>query len=363
MRILLFTTDYPPMKGGISVYCFELFRHLQKKGIKVSVRSIRSISLLKYIYSFIAVLWKCIFCKTDHIITAGWYPCGAIGWINSRITGVPFSIISFGSELNYQPGGMFRMVKLWLRNGFKKHIFKDAHAHIAISRYTSGLLEKIIQTDHSEIKTILPGVNTQFFYPGKPDQNILMKYGLKNKNFFLSVGRIVPNKGFQKVIEILPELIKTHPDLIYCIAGDGSVRNALQSMVTNAGLEESVIITGNISDNELLSLYRACEFIVVPSYHDLQKGIVEGFGLVILEANACGSAAIGSKFGGIPEAILDGSTGFLIEPESTSELRDKILKLLEDVNLRTNMKTRAQKWALEHDWSIVADKILEVITN
>ena len=101
----------------------------------------------------------------------------------------------------------------------------------------------------------------------------------------------------------------------------------------------SVIFTGYVSEDELIKLYGACDIVVLPSYTK-----AEGFGMVLLEAQACGTPVIGSNVGGIPCAIKDGETGLLVPPKDIGRLSQAITMLLADETLMRKMGLAGEKY-------------------
>src|SRR2546429_475170 len=122
------------------------------------------------------------------------------------------------------------------------------------------------------------------------------------------------------------------PSARYAVAGIGSRRSSLEGLVAELGLGDAVRLLGFVSDEDLPALYNAADLFVLASRrYDL---LVEGFGISIVEASASGLPVIGSRSGGIPEAIRDGETGFLVEPEDPAALAATAIRLLGDEGLR-----------------------------
>ena len=105
------------------------------------------------------------------------------------------------------------------------------------------------------------------------------------------------------------------PDLAYLVVGEGSMTERLWKLVSDLRLESTVLFTGGVSDDDVLEYYRTCDVYAMPNRTTV-TGDTEGFGLVFLEAGACGKAVIGGKAGGVPDAIRDGETGFLVDGTS-----------------------------------------------
>ena len=125
------------------------------------------------------------------------------------------------------------------------------------------------------------------------------------RSFYRSAGSY-PRKGQDMVIRALPKLLKRYPDLVYLIVGDGRYRQTLETLVGQAGVGDTVVLTGEVRDVPLQQIYALCDLFVMPSREQLDQCDVEGFGMVYLEANACGKAVIGGRSGGIADAIIDG---------------------------------------------------------
>lgn len=177
-------------------------------------------------------------------------------------------------------------------------------------------------------------VNRGFILPNSVDlgayrmaprnSELVVKYGLQDKRLLMTVGRLVSSeryKGFDEVIEALPALLRIHSDLAYLIVGEGNDRARLESKARQYGVADRVIFAGYISDAEKCDHYNLAEAFVMPS-----RG--EGFGIVLLEAMACGVPVVGSTLDGSREALRDGKLGVLVDPSNTQSVVDGILDAL-----------------------------------
>jgi len=172
---------------------------------------------------------------------------------------------------------------------------------------------------------ILPDcVDLSTFTTGEKSQSLLMRYGLEGRIVIITLGRLAAEeryKGIDEVLQILPSLAQAVPNIAYLVVGDGSDRARLEQKARQLGLEERVIFAGRISEEEKPDHYRLADAYVMPS-----SG--EGFGIVFLEALACGIPVIGSKIDGSRDALLDGRLGILVNPTDAAELRAAILQTL-----------------------------------
>jgi glycosyltransferase involved in cell wall biosynthesis len=172
---------------------------------------------------------------------------------------------------------------------------------------------------------ILPNsVNLTAFQPGPKSRKMLEQYGLTEAVVLMTVGRLDSKeryKGFDEVLELIPRLRKNIPNIKYLIVGDGPDRKRLEEKVRNLNITQEVIFTGYISEKLKADYYRLSDVFVMPSRK-------EGFGIVFLEAMACGIPVIGSISDGSSEALLDGKLGELVDPKDKKEIERTIYRVL-----------------------------------
>jgi phosphatidylinositol alpha-1,6-mannosyltransferase len=208
---------------------------------------------------------------------------------------------------------------------------------IAVSEWTKNLLtENSVNED--DVKVIHPGINFDDFNPteGRKEHR-----GEQLK--ILTVSRLHPVKNHKTVIDA----VESMDDIEYTIIGDGQKKDELVNYVQNKGIEDKVEFRGEITEN-LPEHYKEHDVFIMPSKF-------EAFGIVFLEANSLSLPVIGSNAGGIPSAIKDGETGFVIEPQPRNI--EKKLNELRDAEKRNEMAGNALKWAKDHDWSKIITKI------
>jgi phosphatidyl-myo-inositol dimannoside synthase len=146
------------------------------------------------------------------------------------------------------------------------------------------------------------------------------RWGLAGRRVLLTLARLEAReryKGIDEILDILPSLITEFPDLVYVIAGDGSDRARLESKVQTLGIGKRVVFTGYVPENDKRDLYRAAHVFAMPSHG-------EGFGIVFLEAMACGIPVVASTMDGSREAVRDGALGLAINPTDPAALRSAI---------------------------------------
>ena len=161
--------------------------------------------------------------------------------------------------------------------------------------------------------------------PGPKSDDLIDRYELGNGPVLMTMGRLVGRdrrKGFDRVLEAVPGLLKEYPDLMYLIAGKGPDRERLEIKATDLGIRDHVVFAGYVPESEKADHFRLADAYVMPS-----EG--EGFGLVMLEALACGIPAIGSTLDGTSEALQHGRFGAVINPADQKALVSAIRTVLD----------------------------------
>ncbi|MFB3134014.1 MAG: glycosyltransferase family 4 protein, partial [Rhodothermales bacterium] len=191
-------------------------------------------------------------------------------------------------------------------------------------------------------------------------QDLRDELGLNHQKVVLTISRLVPRKGIDTVLRALPQVAHQIPDVRYLIGGSGPDRDRLEALSRELHLSDRVQFLGNIPKEDLLRYYNACDVFVMPSRED--RPHVEGFGIAFLEANACGKPVIGAWSGGIPDAVRDGETGLLVEPDDEADLAAAMLRLLRDAPLAARLgRNGRQRVRDEASWDHVADQLYEAI--
>jgi phosphatidylinositol alpha-1,6-mannosyltransferase len=175
----------------------------------------------------------------------------------------------------------------------------------------------------------------------------------ENQPVLLSVCTLVKGnqfKGVDTVIRALPQILAAAPGLQYVVVGGGDYRLDLERLAAETGVAGHVTFVGAVTDAQLAALYRSCEVFILPSRPQQQGGYWggEGFGRVYVEAALAGKPVVGSRTGGAAEAVLDGKTGFLVDPLSIDEVAHAVIRLVGDAELTASMGAAGRKWALEN---------------
>ena len=219
---------------------------------------------------------------------------------------------------------------------------------IVNSRFTADILGRKGLAGKEKITVLTPGVDTERFSPDAGPGRVMEKLGIKKEaEVLLTVARLAERKGHDRVIEALAELSGERPELVYVIVGEGPTRERLRKLAGDLGVSDRVYFAGEVRDDELVHFYNACDVFIMLPRHIEEAGDVEGFGTAFIEAGACGKPVIAGKSGGVAEAVSDGETGILVDPEDTAGIKEAVIRLLGDNEFAAELGRNGLKRARE----------------
>ncbi|HYL80030.1 MAG TPA: glycosyltransferase family 4 protein [Candidatus Acidoferrum sp.] len=275
-------------------------------------------------------------------------PEGVIGYLLRRIARIPYCVYAHGEEIGTALSS--RQLTLLMRCAYGA-----ADRIIANSRNTQALLCRV-GVPEARVTRIAPGVDIRHFTPGDPEDS-RRRLGLQGQRVLLSVGRLQRRKGQDLVIQALPGLLADMPDLCYLIVGTGEEDSRLRSLADELGVGSHVRFAGAVPDRELPDFYRACDVFVLPNREEANQDI-EGFGIVFLEANACGKPVVGGRSGGTSDAVVDGLTGLLVDGENLSAIAHALRSLLRDRGRAAALGAEGRRRVVESfSWEQVTEQI------
>jgi phosphatidylinositol alpha-1,6-mannosyltransferase len=239
----------------------------------------------------------------------------------------------------------------------RRRALAEADAIVAVSRFTREALETTMGVPPGKIALISNGVDLQRFVPRPRRQDLLARYDLVGRRVLLTVGRLYARKGMDRVIESLPEVLRVLPDVRYLLVGDGSYRAELERLAVACGVRDAVVFAGAVEDAELIDHYALADGFIMAN-RELPDGDTEGFGLVFLEANACGIPVIAGKAGGSVDAVTDLVNGLVVDGDRTQEITAAILRLFQDDALRQRLIQTGNEVAARAGWDGRVDQFL-----
>jgi phosphatidyl-myo-inositol dimannoside synthase len=187
---------------------------------------------------------------------------------------------------------------------------------IAVSQTTLSRFETWAGTKGAAAFVLPNTVSLDRFLPGSPSDGLRDRYGLRGRTVLMTLARLDASeryKGIDEVLGVLGTLAEANPELTYLIVGDGTDRSRLESEARRLGVSDRVVFAGRIEEERKADHYRLADAFVMP-------GRGEGFGIVYLEALACGVPVVGSILDGSRDALLDGRLGALVDPNDRADL-------------------------------------------
>ena len=249
-----------------------------------------------------------------------------------------------------------------LRIQVETELARQADLMITSTADESQDLIELYGADPARVFVVAPGVDLATFRP-IDRQEARRKIGVGGGPLLLFVGRLERLKGVDIAIHALAELRRRgHDDVRLLVLGedsregDESEKVRLRQVVEAESLGDRVDFLGSVAHHELPYFYAAADACVMPSYS-------ESFGLVGLEAQACGCPVVGSGVSGIRSVVRDGVTGFLVDGDDPADYADRIGRLLDDSDLERQMGRRGQLLAQRFSWSRTADRLIELFSH
>ncbi len=301
--------------------------------------------------SMLRTIWRIVRSEDIAVLCIG--ELVAAGWLAGtcrRMFGVRTLIYVHGEEIStradYDNSGRRRRRALAAADGI-----------IAVSRFTRDSLIEAFAVPPGKIELISNGVDTSRFFPTTRPDDLATRYGLRGEPVLLTVGRLHARKGMDRVIESLPRVRQQIADIRYLIVGEGSYRAMLETLVARHGLGSNVIFAGSVPDHELVAHYALGDVFIMAN-REMPDGETEGFGLVFLEANACGLPVIAGKAGGSLDAVIDGLNGLVVNGADPAAIAHAVVTLFQDQELHSRLRAGGLDVARAAGWDVRVEQFL-----
>jgi phosphatidylinositol alpha-1,6-mannosyltransferase len=235
---------------------------------------------------------------------------------------------------------------------------------VANSRWTRDccltlLSELEIEPAERQVQVVPLGADHVFFRPGADTGAVRERYQLEPGRWLLSVARLSRHKGIDTALKALSALRERYPDLRYAVVGAGEELDSLERQAVQLGIGDRVRFLTEVPDRDLPAIYNCAEVYLGVSR--LMEQRVEGFGISIVEASACGIPVVAGRSGGIPEAVREGETGLLVDAERADAVSDALRTLLDDSGLRARLGAAGRRAAeTYYNWDRVAADLARI---
>jgi phosphatidyl-myo-inositol dimannoside synthase len=370
--ILLVSDLFPPRTGGSGRWLWELYRRLE--GVRIQIAAGEApdselfdrgspVPIVRLPLSFrnwgisnpraalqygraTRLISRLIRDVRPEVIHCGkCLPEGFIASLMKRRHGTSFACFVHGEELTL--AATSRELS-WLT----RRVLRDAAHVIANSAHSKMLLRNWGLAD-DKVTVMHPGVDTSRFVPSSADVEARKRLGWLDRTVILTVGALQKRKGQDMMIRALPAIRARFPRVLYSIVGEGWEHTYLERLADELGVRDRVEFRGVPTDLELVTCYQQCDLFALPNR---QVGWdIEGFGIVLLEAQACGKPVITGSSGGTCEAIGPGETGLVIPCETVEPVVSAVCNMLEHPDRGVHMGTRGrERMVSQFDWRVVS---------
>lgn len=356
-KIGLFTEIFPPFHGGSGRWFSEIYSRLPKGSVVAFVgkqagsdeydRSfphpvhrlslshplwgICSLTGIKYYFRVWRTMRKLAWEEGVNEIHCGRIlPEGLVALFVKITSKVPYVCYVHGEDVE----GALLSGELTL---LTRMVFRHALRVICNSENTQSILQQKWNATQDQLTVMTPGVDTDRFYPAENNDR---PEGWGRRPVVLTVGRLQKRKGHDMMIRALPKIVQKFPDFLYVVVGGGEELPSLVSLCKELDVESHVNFIGEVHDSEMVDFYRHCDLFALPNRK--VGNDYEGFGIVLLEAQSCGTAVLAGDSGGTRETMIVNETGVLVDCTSPDSLGDAVASLLQQPERLADMGKRGR---------------------
>jgi phosphatidylinositol alpha-1,6-mannosyltransferase len=282
----------------------------------------------------------CLSERPGCIVVSDVYPVGMVALLAKAIFRIPYITMVYGEEITH-------LRRLWLRRRILRAILRWSDQIVTISAFSRSLVESE-GIGPERVHVIRPGVDAAEINPDVDPSEVIARHRLHGSLVLLSVGRLTERKGHADVIELLPKLLETSPNIRYLIVGhDVGEGPRLRRLIEKHGLHDVVELVGPVEPSDLPKYFAACDIFVLLTRDVESTEDTEGFGIVFLEAAAAAKPVVAGIAGGTKEAVADGEVGFLVDTNAKDSALAALQRLLVNPGLRARLGANGRRRVVE----------------
>jgi phosphatidylinositol alpha-1,6-mannosyltransferase len=363
-RTLLVTNDFPPRVGGIQTFLEGLWRSLPSDRVGVLAPRWDGAERYDETAPFLIerdrerFMWpgpnlrRHVLGLADEmgaqvVLFGDAFPLARLGPDIAR-AGRPYLVMAHGFDfwLSAMPG----------TNGWLRRVTGQA-TRVPVCSAFIGKTVRTAVPEHVPVSVLTPGVDVERFRPDLPTADIRARHGIGDRPLVVCVSRLVARKGQDVLIRAMRWVRRRVPDAMLLVVGGGPAEARLRRRAADAPAGW-VVFAGEVPHEELPRYYAVGDVFAMPCRNRLGGLEVEGWGIVFIEAAACGRPVVVGDSGGARETLLDGETGFLVEGGDVAEVAEAVASLLEDPALAEGMGKAGRAWVeREHTWARSAHQL------
>jgi phosphatidylinositol alpha-1,6-mannosyltransferase len=378
-KVLVLTENFPPISGGSGRWFWELYSRLpkdeylivanltdeallfdQSHGLHIirmplyaSEWGFKSVKGLKFYWRSVWALKKII--KQHHITHIH---CGRVihegvtAWLLKLLTGIPYLCYVHGEDVE-------TAATSGEHNLMVKQVCKYADQIICNSHNSAKIVQRLGYADDNKIQVLHPGVDSSKFIPVAPDPVFRQNVGWQDRKVIITVGRLQERKGQDMMIRAVAELVEHMPDILYVIIGRGECREILEELTKSLSLQRHVIFMDEIDDEQMIQCYQQCDLFILPNR--TINNDIEGFGMVLVEAQSCGKVVIAGDSGGTRETMKLNDSGYIIDCTNPVLIAETVKSLLDNPDKLKAMGVTARQHIVDTlDWQAHVNRATKI---
>jgi phosphatidyl-myo-inositol dimannoside synthase len=376
-RTLVLTGHFPPDHGGVERFTDELVRRLPADRIVVMAPHAPGDAAVDATHPFPVIRYRGRVTTNPRLgrqvrAAIRGHDCSAV-WITS---GVPLASLAGVARR----AGAERVVVSThgLESGWAslpgtrramRRASRQADVVTVLGPYTGRAIAPGLAPP-VDVRTLAGSVDTARFHPGADATGVRTHHGLDGRPVVITVGRLVPRKGQDTLLRAWPTILRSHPDAVALIVGEGYDERRLRRLATRLGITDSVVFAGAVRDELLPAYFAAADVYTLPCRTRLRGMLVEGLGLTTLEASAAGLPVVVGNSGGAADAVRHGVTGYVVDTSravrdaGAAALADALTRLLDDPEGAGRMGDAGRTWTVDGwSWRTTADELTELLSG
>jgi len=378
MKALLLSEIFPPQHGGSGRWFQEIYSRLPRENVVVAAGEhaaqaefdathnmnlhrlaltmpqwgLRSFTALGDYWRLFRTVQRLV--RNENVTEIHCGRCLPEGWLAflmKKFCRVPYVCYVHGEDV--ESAATSRELS-WMVS----RVLANAHYLIANSQNTARLLTQNWMLPETHVRVLHPGVDTTRFVPAPRDEAVRAGLGWQDRSVVLTVGRLQERKGHDVMIAALSTIREAIPNVLFAIVGDGEQHDRLRKLVDEYGVADHVQFLGEADDETMIRCYQQCDLFALPNRKVGRD--IEGFGMVLVEAQACGRPVLAGASGGTRETMDIGRTGVVVPCETADRLATEVTRLLLDRDGLDDMGKAARPWVVEHlDWDALSRQAAE----
>ena len=384
-KTFLLTDEFPPMQTGVARMMGEIARRYPKGDLLVSTGQHRDASetdgqyagaiidrlplstrSLKHVAGLLFWSRRVASLARSHRPRFAW--CDSVRpsayaakWAHERV-GTKYGVLVHGGDVLRELHAVHHSA--WARRTLKA-LFGSAVAVVANSQWTREQAQKVLRelgldplAEH--VRVVPLGTDPGQFHPDIDPREVRARYRLNGKLWALTVARLEPYKGVDTVLRAVAHARQEGHDVHYLVVGAGPKKEAYKKLAAELKIADEVRCVGTVPDGDLPALYNSASVYLGISRR-AEGTRVEGFGIALAEASACGLPVIAGNSGGLAEAVRDGETGFVVDPEDPAAVATALGRLLSDQLLARRLGQAGRKAVeTQFNWDRVIRDLREI---